>query len=236
MGDVTGNTRYYGPQCPDTVTSIGAECPVIYDRRSDFPGKGLAVVGEHGKAGRPRSAEARAAILHAVDDLVAEVGYGAVSMKSIAERAGVSRQTVYRWWSTKAEVLLEASASDAREELAVITHDDPIDDLAAYLDALIAFLSASAAGSAYRALVGEAQHDQAVEELLRGNDLLGESAATVIARALPGEALVIPLSHATAHLVGPVFYWILSGRDPGSLDAGAILVEFLQLAAPTLAR
>jgi AcrR family transcriptional regulator len=193
------------------------------------------VVGEHGKVGRPRSEEARVAILHAVDDLVVEVGYGAVSMKGIAERAGVSRQTVYRWWSTKAEVLLEASAADARHELAVPVHDDPIDDLAAYLDALIEFLTASAAGSAYRALVGEAQHDKAVGELLRGNDPLGESAAAVIARALPGETLAIPMPRATAHLIGPVFYWLLSGRDPRDLDVGAVLTDFLHVAAPTLA-
>jgi AcrR family transcriptional regulator len=194
------------------------------------------MVSEPGKVGRPRSEEARAAILHAVDDLVAEVGYGAVSMKGIAERAGVSRQTVYRWWSTKAEVLLEASAADARDELAVPAHDDPVDDLAAYLDALIGFLTSSAAGSAYRALVGEAQHDKAVGELLRDNDPLGEGAAAVIARALPGETLAVPMPRATAHLVGPVFYWLLSGRDPRALDVDAVLTEFLRVAAPKLAR
>lgn len=192
------------------------------------------VVSEHGRVGRPRSEEARAAILHAVDDLVVEVGYGAVSMKTIAERAGVSRQTVYRWWSTKAEVLLEASAVDAHQELDVAVHDDPLDDLAAYLEALIEFLSGSAAGSAYRALVGEAQHDRAVAQLLRDNDPLGESAATVVARAIPQHALAIPMPRATAHLIGPVFYWLLSGRDPRGLDAGDLLIEFLRLAAPTL--
>lgn len=194
------------------------------------------MVSEQGRVGRPRSEHARMAILHAVDDLVAEAGYAAVSMKGIAERAGVSRQTVYRWWSTKAEVLLEASAADARDELAVDAHDDPIDDLAAYLDALVAFLTDSAAGSAYRALVGEAQHDKAVAELLRDNDPLGESAATVIARALPGDTLAVPMSRATAYLVGPVFYWLLSGRDRRDLDLHAVLTEFLDVAAPTLVR
>lgn len=192
-------------------------------------------MSEHARAGRPRSEEARAAVLHAVDDLVAEVGYGAVSMKGIAERAGVSRQTVYRWWSTKAEVLLEASAADARDELAVPPHDAPLDDLTAYLAALTSFLTTSPAGSAYRALLGEAQHDKAVGELLRGNDPLGDSAATVIARALPPGTLAIPMPRATAHLIGPVFYWLLSGRDPRALDPAAVLADFLRAAAPTLA-
>ena len=59
--------------------------------------------------GRPRSEAARQAILAAALDLVQQDGYRAVTIKGIAERAGVGRQTVYRWWQTKAEVLLEAA-------------------------------------------------------------------------------------------------------------------------------
>lgn len=190
------------------------------------------MVSEHGKIGRPRSEEARAAVLHAVDDLVVELGYGAVTLKGIAERAGVSRQTVYRWWSTKAEILIEASAIDARQELDVPVRDDPGDDLAAYLEALIAFLTTSDAGVAYRALVGEAQHDIAVRDLLSGSDPIGESAAVVIARALPGDLLRVPMPQATALLVGPVFFWILSGRTPDDLDPRRLASEFLSVAAP----
>ncbi len=126
---------------------------------------------------------------------------------------------------------LEASALDARQELEVAAHDDPADDLAAYLEALIAFLTTSDAGAAYRALVGEAQHDSAVGELLRGRDPIGESAAVVLARALPGERLSIPTPRATALLVGPVFFWVLNGRDPHALDPRGLAVEFLRGAA-----
>ncbi len=190
----------------------------------------------HGKVGRPRSEEARAAVLHAVDDLVLEVGYGAVTLKGIAERAGVSRQTVYRWWSTKAEILLEASAIDARQELDVPEHEDAADDLAAYLDALIVFLTTSPAGAAYRALLGEAQHDRAVGELLGNNDVLGDSAAAVIGRALPGTDLRVPMAQATALLVGPVFFWIVSGRDPGDLNPPEVLGDFLRAAGSAKTR
>ncbi len=180
------------------------------------------------KVGRPRSAEARAAVLHAVDDLVVELGYGAVTLKGIAERAGVSRQTVYRWWSTKAEILLEASAIDARRELDVSPGGEPASELVRYLEALILFLTESDAGTAYRALMGEAQHDEAVRELLAGEDVLGESAARVIARAVPETELGVPMDQATALLVGPVLFWIVSGRDPRALDAGALARGFRQ--------
>lgn len=191
------------------------------------------MVSGHVKVGRPRSEEARAAILHAVDDLVVELGYGAVTLKGIAERAGVSRQTVSRWWSTKAEILLEATATDARQELDVPAHEDSREDLVAYLDALIGFLITSDAGAAYRALVGEAQHDEAVARLLRGSDPIGESASIVIARALPSDALTVPMARATTLLVGPAFFWILSGRPPRGLDPRVLVADFLQCVAPS---
>lgn len=180
------------------------------------------------KAGRPRSEQAREAVLHAVDDLVVEIGYGAVTLKGIAERAGVSRQTVYRWWSTKAEILLEASVIDAQKELSTAARDDATEDLGDYLDALVRFLTTSPAGTAYRALLGEAQHDAAVGELLAANDVLGDSAAVVIERAVPSETMRVPMPTASALLVGPVFFSIASGRAPEALDTRAVLAAFIR--------
>jgi AcrR family transcriptional regulator len=182
-----------------------------------------------GSVGRPRSEQARAAILHAVDDLVLEIGYGAVTMKGIAERAGVSRQTVYRWWSTKAEILLEACVIDAYQELHVPETHDPERDVAAYLDALVAFLSESPAGLSYRVLFGEAQHDAELRAMLRDRDVVVESAVAVIARAIPPSDIPPSLRQAASQLVGPPFFWILSGQNPDQLDRPAILKGFWQL-------
>ncbi|AGL16601.1 TetR/AcrR family transcriptional regulator [Actinoplanes sp. N902-109] len=167
-----------------------------------------------GRGGRPRSEQAREAVLHAVDDLLLEVGYAALTMKGIAERAGVGRQTVYRWWSTKAEILLEASVADAQEELAVPPAATPLAEITAYLDALVRFLAHSPAGAAYRTLLGAAEHDPAVRELVSANDVVGASARAVLDRIGPGPAS----ERAAAQLVGPAFFWIMSGRDPAGLD------------------
>ena len=153
-------------------------------------------------AGRPRSEHARRAVLHAVDDLLADVGYAAMTIKGIAERAGVGRQTVYRWWSSKAEILLEACVVDAAEEL---VPGGPLE----YLESLGRFLVSAPAGIAYRALIGEAQHDPAVRELVRAADPLSAPTAAVLERLRPACAGMPDEALAAAQLTGPVVATVL---------------------------
>ena len=153
-------------------------------------------------------------MLEAVDDLLVEEGYAAMTMKGIAVRAGVGRQTIYRWWSTKAEILVEACVEDAREDLHTRPRTDPADDMYAYLTVLNDFLITAPAGLAYRALVGEAQHDPVVRELVQNADVLTPSALAVLDRVrrvapdLPEDDL------AVAQLTGPLLARVLTGRTP----------------------
>ncbi|MFB7594387.1 TetR/AcrR family transcriptional regulator [Streptomyces sp. NPDC056160] len=55
-----------------------------------------------------RSEKSRRAIYDAALALVAEAGYPRTTIEGIAARAGVGKQTIYRWWPSKADVLLEA--------------------------------------------------------------------------------------------------------------------------------
>lgn len=168
-------------------------------------------------------------MLNAVDDLLVEQGYAAITMKGIAERAGVGRQTVYRWWSNKAEILAEACAQDAVAELAVTPMANSVADLTQYLTAVVRFLTESAAGASYRALLGEAQHDQTVAELLRRSDVLAGSALPVLARVaergdIPAESSEVLVSE----LLGPVFFQILAvGRQPTARQIRAFVRRFL---------
>ncbi len=60
------------------------------------------------RRGRPRDAAGRRAILAATYALLAESKDGSAPIEAIAARAGVSKQTIYRWWSGTADLYLEA--------------------------------------------------------------------------------------------------------------------------------
>ena len=64
------------------------------------------------RRGRPRSEKSKAAIICAAAELLLQNGLEAVSMDAIAERAGVSKATIYRWWPTKETLAIDALYED----------------------------------------------------------------------------------------------------------------------------
>lgn len=60
------------------------------------------------RRGRPRSQASREAILRAAAELAAPGRLSGLTMEGIARRAGVGKQTVYRWWPTRVDVVVEA--------------------------------------------------------------------------------------------------------------------------------
>ena len=67
--------------------------------------------------GRPRSEQSRQAILRSTLKMLRETGFPQLSIEAIAEEAGVSKATVYRWWPNKAALVADAFSASADEEL-----------------------------------------------------------------------------------------------------------------------
>jgi AcrR family transcriptional regulator len=106
-------------------------------------------------------------VLEAADDLLVEVGFAALTIEGIAARAGVGKQTIYRWWSSKTEVLMDAFLEDAIEYLKPHDRGNLRQDLRAHLSNLANFLTQTDPGGVFRALVGQAQHDAKMAERFR---------------------------------------------------------------------
>jgi AcrR family transcriptional regulator len=69
------------------------------------------------KPGRPRSEKARKAVIRSTLALLERVGFNELSIESVAARAGVGKATIYRWWPTKAELVIAAFVSAVEKEL-----------------------------------------------------------------------------------------------------------------------
>jgi AcrR family transcriptional regulator len=66
-----------------------------------------------------RSARVRTAVLQATADVLAEQGYEHLGYEEVAARAGVHKTSIYRWWPTKSDLVLDAmlTRSDAIIEM-----------------------------------------------------------------------------------------------------------------------
>jgi AcrR family transcriptional regulator len=73
----------------------------------------------HGKRppGRPRSEQARLAILRSTLKLLGKNGFSELTIEAVAAHAGVGKATVYRWWSNKAALIADAFASSTTRKL-----------------------------------------------------------------------------------------------------------------------
>ncbi|MCX2967804.1 MULTISPECIES: TetR/AcrR family transcriptional regulator [Streptomyces] len=102
-----------------------------------------------------RSERSRRAIVEASLELVGEVGYHKLTIEAIASRAGVGKQTIYRWWPSKAAVLLDAFTArteDADYDAGIPDTGDLAADLKAVLRATADEFSDPAFEAPYRAL------------------------------------------------------------------------------------
>ena len=165
-----------------------------------------------------RSERSRRAILTAALDLVGEVGYARLTVEGIAARAGVGKQTIYRWWPSKGAVLLDAFLSLSQtpdgELLPLPDTGDLAADLKGVMSATVDELNDPRVGEPMRALSVEVGHDEALASLwqermngpmtrLRRDRLRGAQRSGELPEGLD-------LDEAIDLLWGPLFHrWLL---------------------------
>ncbi|MFE9122613.1 TetR/AcrR family transcriptional regulator [Streptomyces sp. NPDC007172] len=110
-------------------------------------------------SGNRRDDAARLAVLHAADDLLAENGFGGLTVEAIARRAGVAKQTIYRWWPSKVEILLDTLITDSDKRIPVPVEKPSAANILRYLRGFARFVTRDPAGKVLLALIAEAQHD-----------------------------------------------------------------------------
>ena len=163
-----------------------------------------------------RSRRAESAILEATIALLSEVGFGGLTIDGIAARAGVGKATIYRHWSSKAEVALEAFRAF------IPPLDDPdtgsfADDLRSILHQMVDGLTSSPLAGILPSLVEAAERDAEVERLFKDFGTTRRNVFRgVFTRAASRGELRNDLDHDLAIdlLVGPIFTRRLVTRAP----------------------
>ncbi len=183
--------------------------------------------------GRPRSETARRAVLDAALRRCQRDGYQALTIKGIAQAAGVGRQTVYRWWPTKEAVLLEALRDLVHRQQARLAPDtgDTLADVRTLLDTTFR-LARELTGHALVGLMAQAQHDPDLSARLQGTVIGPRRAALrdVLARGVRRGELSdgeVPLDLAVDFAFGTMWYRLISHHAPVDDDLAAGLSRAL---------
>ncbi|MFF7587148.1 TetR/AcrR family transcriptional regulator [Kitasatospora purpeofusca] len=175
-----------------------------------------------------RNEQSRAAILTAAAELVAELGFGKLTIEKIAARAGVGKQTIYRWWPSKGAVVFDAFLAANENPSGSLDLPDTGDlgeDLRTVLRLTALELADPAFDRTGRALTAEVLTDPALlrdyrERLL--DPLLTVTRERLRTARQAGQLRAdADLDLAVELLYGPLYYrWLhgLGPLDPGYAD------------------
>jgi AcrR family transcriptional regulator len=165
------------------------------------------------RVGRKRSEASRRAILDAALELLRDGSYGVLTSDAIAAKAGVGKQTIYRWWESKAEVVLEALTEHARAVAAPDTGGLE-GDVRAFFEATFRLLRGPrGTGHVLRVLMAEAQLDPAFAPRFAAFIETRRTAlrAVLLRRARADSAAVDAMVDM---LFGALWYRLLLGHAP----------------------
>jgi AcrR family transcriptional regulator len=169
------------------------------------------------RPGRPRSPSSHTAILTAALKLLRKKGYRSVTIEGIAAEAGVGKQTIYRWWPSKAAVVLEAFARRTADRVTMPDTGSVQGDLEVFLGQAFEMLTRES-GQMVRSLMSEALLDVEFSVSMREIFIASRRRALrdilirgIKRREIPSDVdieLVIDLVY------GPMWYRLLNNHAP----------------------
>ncbi|MFI9841900.1 TetR/AcrR family transcriptional regulator [Nonomuraea sp. NPDC051941] len=164
-----------------------------------------------------RGADRTEAIMRTTLELGQEIGYAKLSIEAVAARAGASKQTIYRRWSSKGALLLDSLLSLNEPGLDYPDTGDIVADLRAQIRAAVDLLATPPFGPLYKALISEAQHNPEVAAALNERFITPQADRTVARlKAARDQGQLSPgfdLDLAMAILSGPLYFQLLITQE-----------------------
>jgi len=166
--------------------------------------------------GRPRSEEARQAILRSTLKILGQNGFSDLKIEQVADRAEVGKATVYRWWPNKGALIADAFASSTRRKLRFPDTGSVFTDLSQQMRQLIKVFR-SRRGRIVSAILAAGQTDKDLLEAFRERFLWPrrrEAYATLRSGIQRGELRKdIDLDLLLDSLYGPIYMRFLIRHD-----------------------
>ena len=183
---------------------------------------------QSGGAKKRRSEQSYRAILESTLAILAERGYGALTIESIAATARVSKQTIYRWWSSKAAIVLEALTTDTQERLPIPDTGNVRDDLEQLLISSLHELT-QRSGPIVRGLMAEAQFDPEFGRAFR-EDFIAQRREVLLGLLRRGQnrgeiSALTDLELIVDLIYGPMWYRLLNQHAPLDKDFAQRLLD-----------
>jgi AcrR family transcriptional regulator len=184
-------------------------------------------VARPSRGGRPRDPSRDGVIRAAILRLLADVGYGALTMDAVAAEAGVGKATIYRRWRTKQDLVVDTISDLNRAGAATPDTGTLEGDLRQMLRQMVAVINGPA-GAATLSLLSTVPHQPALAEAFRTGplDVWRHAYDQIWARAeergevKPGIAGTV-LGEATSALL--VQRWLLTGEPVDEAYADRVL-------------
>jgi AcrR family transcriptional regulator len=117
--------------------------------------------------GRIRSEDAHRAVLAAAIELIEELGYQAVTVERVAARAEVAKSTIYRWWKSKAPLVMDAYRAAVEQRMPEPDTGAVAEDLTVFATAMYGVTAHPTRVRTLRGLMAEAQLDPDFAEQFR---------------------------------------------------------------------
>ena len=179
------------------------------------------------RGGRPRDPSRDGVIRAAILRLLAEVGYGALTMDAVASEAGVGKATIYRRWRTKQDLVVDTISDLNRAEASPPDTGSLEGDLRAMLHSLVASISGPT-GAATLSLLSTVPHHPALAEAFRSGPIAvwQQAFQEIFARAeergeVPPGLVGSAVGETTSALL--VQRWLLTGRPVDESYADEVL-------------
>lgn len=179
------------------------------------------VAVRRGSIGAKRNPASQQAILDAAEAILREEGFSGFSIEAVARRARAGKPTIYRWWPSKAALLLDVyhGFKNLRQFPDTGNFED---DLRGFLNSqLIGFWHGGLCGIVFRSIIAEAQSDPAAAEALFAYERGRRKFAEQIVDRAKARGEIDPDSNSAIIvelIAGFAWHRLLTGRLDGSQD------------------